>query len=691
MRAREPDAVGAVERNGVRVPYEVFGDGEPTVLLLPSWAIVHARQWKLQVPWLARHHRVVVLEVRGNGGGDRPLDPAAYDDAEQVGDAVAALDALGVDRAVVVGTSGGGRHALQMAAWHPDRVLGVVAIAPALPVDARAGGDGLFDPDWWRRDYPGFAEAFMAATFPEAHSLKAREDGLAWALDTTAEVLLATVPAMVAATAADAEAVARAVRCPALVVHGDRDVIVPPAAGAALAAWSGSPLVRLEGSGHLPAVRDPVRVTLLVREFAARLAPPVAPAPPAPRRWTRAAHRRRRALLVCSPIGLGHVRRDLAVADALRVRHLDLEIDWLTQEPVTRVLADRGERVHPASRRLASESAHLEEHAGEHDLHAFRAVRDMDEILAANFGVFHDVVTDDPYDLWIADEGWDVDHFLFDNPELKRAPYAWLTDFVGWLPLPDGGPAEEVLTADRNAETVERMRRWPRLRDRSVFVGDPGDLVDAPLGPGLPTVREWGREQHAFSGYIAEPPADREEARAALGYRDGDRVCVVAVGGSAVGRHLLGRVAAAHPAAARAVPGLRTVLVAGPRIDPGSVPVPRGADGAGIEVLGYVPDLPRMLAACDVAVVQGGLTTTMELVAAGRPFVYVPLQHHFEQQVHVPQRLAQYGAGRRLDWADAEPDRIAALIAEEVDRPVRYRPVEPGGAGRAAALLAELL
>ncbi len=681
MRAREPDVVGVVERGGVRVPYEVFGAGEPTIVLLPSWPIVHARQWKMQVPTLARHHRVVVVEGRGNGAADRPLDPAAYRDREQVADVVDTLDALGVDRAVLVGTSGGGRRALQAAAWHPDRVLGVVAIASALPV-AFGGAGGLFDPERWTRDYPAFAADFMAAMFPEPHSEKAREDGVAWALQTEVQVLVATVPMVAEVVEEDAEATVRTVRCPLLLLHGDRDGIIPPAAGERLAGWAGVPLVTLEGSGHAPSLRDPVRVTQLIREFAARFAPP------APRRWTRAAHRRRRALLVCSPIGLGHVRRDLAIADALRQIHPDLEIDWLTQDPVTRVLTARGERVHPASRWLASESAHVEEHAGEHDLHAFRAVRDMDEILAANFGVFRDVVTDDPYDLWIADEGWDVDHVLFDNPELKRAPYAWLTDFVGWLPMADGGEPEGALTASWNAEHVTRMRRYPRLRDRSVFVGDPDDLVDLPLGPGLPTVREWGCERHAFAGYVTgpEPPADREEVRAALGFRDGERVCVVAVGGSAVGRPLLTRIAAAFPAASRALPGLRMVLVTGPRIDPGAVPVPPG-----VEVRGYVPDLPRMLAACDVAVVQGGLTTTMELVAARVPFVYVPLRHHFEQQVHVPARLARYGAGRRLDWADTDPDRVAAVLAEECGRPVAYRPVEPGGAARAAALLADLL
>jgi predicted glycosyltransferase len=129
------------------------------------------------------------------------------------------------------------------------------------------------------------------------------------------------------------------------------------------------------------------------------------------------------------------------------------------------------------------------------------------------------------------------------------------------------------------------------------------------------------------------------------------------------------------------------ILVTGPRIDPQSVPAPPG-----LEVRGYLPDLHRHLEACDLAVVQGGLSTTMELTAAGRPFVYVPLLHHFEQQIHVPHRLAQYGAGRRLDYAEAaEPERLAEVITAEIGRPVHFRPVEIDGAARTAQLLAELL
>jgi pimeloyl-ACP methyl ester carboxylesterase len=693
MRAREPDYEGFVERDGVRVGYEVSGAGEPAILLLTSWAIVHARQWKAQVPYLARRFRVITVEGRGNGRADRPVTAEAYSDREYVDDAIAALDATGVDRAVVVGLSLGGRHALQLAAWYPERAAGVIAIGAALPWplppdfdEPKDGyeGWGKANRHYWLADYRGWVEFFMSQVFTEPHSIKQREDGVGYGLETTAETLLLTAPAAAAPTAEDAEAICRQVRCPVLVVHGDQDGIVPYETGVALAHWTGGQLVTIRGGGHAPTLRDPVLANLLIRDFAQSLRPRTA----GRRSWTRGRDRRKRALYVSSPIGLGHVRRDLAIADELRARQPDLEIDWLTQHPVTRVLEERGERVHPASRWLASESAHIESEAGEHDLNVFQAARRMDEIMVANFMVFHDLVCDEPYDLWIADEGWDVDHFLFDNPELKRTAYAWLTDFVGWLPMPEGGAAEAVLTADWNAERVERMRRYPRLRDRSIFVGNPDDLVDAPLGPELPTVRDWALERYTCTGYVTGPgiPDDREALRAELGYRPGERVCLVSVGGSGVGGHLLRRVASAFPLAEKAIPGLRMIAVTGPRIDPASVPVPEG-----VELRGYVPDLYRHLASCDLAVVQGGLTTTMELAAARTPFIYVPLARHFEQQIFVPHRLAQYRAGRRLDYAALDPEYLAEAIVAEIDRPVDYRPVETDGAARAAALLAELL
>jgi predicted glycosyltransferase len=429
-----------------------------------------------------------------------------------------------------------------------------------------------------------------------------------------------------------------------------------------------------------------VRVNKLLVEFVES----VAPARRAERRWARGKSRRKRALFISSPIGLGHAQRDVAIARELRAVHPDLEIEWLAQHPVTKVLEANGEYVHPASRLLANESHHIECESAEHDLHCFQTWRRMDEILLANYMVFHDLVDGGDYDLWIGDEAWELDYYLHENPEEKRAAYCWLTDFVGWLPMDDGGDHEAYLTADYNAEMIEHIARYPRLRDRAIFVGDPEDIVPHHFGPELPPIRAWTEEHYDFAGYITgfDPAqfAARDALRHDLGFAADEQVCIVAVGGSGVGGHLLRRVIAAYPEAKERVPALRMIVVTGPRIDPASLPRVEG-----LETRSFVPNLYRHLAACDIAVVQGGLTTAMELTANNRPFLYFPLQHHFEQNLHVRHRLERYRAGRCMEFATATPDVVADAIACELRRPADYRPVSADGAQRAAARIAELL
>ena len=702
MRARYPDVEGFIERDGVKVGYEVFGQGDQALVFPPIDGIVHSRCWKAQVPYLARSFKVVTIDPRGNGRSDRPQSAAAYADTEWVADTIAVMDATGIDRAVLVGLCTSSWRALLTAGQHPDRVLGIVAVAPwapfltpPLPARVQFDFDAVLDTEegwakcnrhYWLRDWRGYAEFFFGELLCEPHSTKQREDCVGWAMEIGPEtMLLHDDGPKASSTREETEALLRQVSCPVLVIHGLGDRCQPFARGERVAEITGGEFLGLEGAGHVPQAREPVIVNHAIHEFASRFRPAFRSA--GSRSWTRPLNRPKRVLYVSSPIGLGHARRDLAIADELRTLRPGLEVHWLAQHPVTELLKRRGEMIHPASAFLASESGHIESEAAEHDLHAFQALRSMDEILISNFMVFDDLVRNEPYDLWIGDEAWDVDYFLHENPELKRAPYAWMTDFVGWLPMPDGGAAEQALTADYNAEMIEQIARFPSLRDRSVFVGNAADVVPDAFGDGLPPIRDWVQRNYQFSGYITGiSPADRDAIRADLGYRSDEKVCVVTVGGSGVGTDLLRRVAAAFPAARRLVPGLRMIMVAGPRIDPGSLP-----SHDGLEVHGYVHDLYRHLAACDLAVVQGGLTTTMELTASQRPFIYVPLRHHFEQNFHVRHRLAQYGAGRCVDYEQTGPEALASAIAEEIARPVSYRPVETDGAKRAAALLTELI
>jgi pimeloyl-ACP methyl ester carboxylesterase/predicted glycosyltransferase len=702
-RALYPSADGFVERDGVRVHWERYGSGVPAYLLLPTWEALHSRIWKCQIPYLARYRTVVTFDPRGNGRSDRPQDPALYARREYAEDAVAVLDATGVERALVVAWCDLG-ESLILAAEHPDRVAGLVEIAPAIqlanmsPEPVAYSFDDRLDTDvrwakenrhYWLRDWGGYVEFFFGECFSEPHSTKQLEDAVGWALETDPETMLLSFRGWndKVIERAEATALAERISCPGVVVQGTEDALVDPVRGHAVAAEMEWGHVGLEGSGHGPHARDPVRTNLLLRAAGSAIA--AGPRPASDRRWTRAVRRPRRALYISSPIGLGHAWRDVAIADELRALHPDLEIDWLAQDPVTRVLESRGERIHPASADLASESSHIASESAGHDLHVFQAIRRMDEILVANFMVFHDLVEREPYDVWIADEGWEIDYFLHENPELKTAAYCWLTDFVGWLPMPDGGAHEAYLTADLNAEMIEHIARFPRIRDRAIFVGSPEDIVPETFGPELPGIRAWTEEHYDFSGYVLGPlpgPDERDALRAELGYGPGDSVCIATVGGSGVGESLLRRVVEGFDVARRAVPGLRMIAVAGPRIDPASLP-----QHEGLEVRPYVHELRRHLAACDLAVVQGGLATTMELTAAKRPFLYFPLGHHFEQRLHVRHRLDRYGAGRCMEFEQATPEAIGAAIAAEIGREVVYRDVETGGAARAAALIAEVL
>jgi pimeloyl-ACP methyl ester carboxylesterase/predicted glycosyltransferase len=707
-RARYPDAEGFVDRDGQHLFYEVYGEGEETVFLIPTWSIVHSRHWKMQIAYFARHFRVLVMDGLGNGRSDRCRDWRRYAAVEFARDCLAVMDATGTDRAVIVSLSRGAQYQLELARLAPERMAGAVFIGPLFPYTPSHWSVLIhplsvrltpklpapmyrwwarMNPNHWREQHPEFADWFISRCFPEPHSTKAIEDGVGWALDSDGKTLAATAYGRVTRDRQTLRELARNLDCPVLVVHGERDKITPPRDGRALARLASGRLEVVPGAGHLPHARKPVQVNLALRDFTEdAFGRPRTPRDPTIYRPDG----RPRALFVSSPIGLGHAQRDVAIARELRRLHPDLQIDWLAQDPVTRVLEAEGERIHPASAHLANESKHIESESAEHDLHCFHALRRMDEILAANFMLFHDIVREDRYDLWIGDEAWELDYYLHENPREKRVPFAWLTDFVGFLPMDDGGERESFLTADYNADMVDHIAEHPEVRDLALFVGNPDDIVPERLGPQLPMIRDWTERHFDFTGYVTGfDPADlgdRSKLRAELDYRDDEKVCIVTVGGSGVGAGLLRRVIAAFPQAKERVPELRMIVVAGPRIDPESLP-----SHPGLEVVPYVHNLYRHLAACDLAVVQGGLTTSMELTANKRPFLYFPLRHHFEQNFHVRRRLEQYGAGRRMDFDNSPPEQIAVAIAQEIGRDVTYRDVEVDGAVRAAQRLAELL
>ena len=673
---------GFIDRKGVKSWYAVYGEKGPWIAFAPIFQITHSQTLKGVVPYLAEHFRVFTMDLRGNGRSDRPRGQAAYAFDEYYADFVGALDAAGVDQAAVIGISATAMTTLRFAAELPERATHVIiagGYAEARIDDPRIAERVRADSERMRADWPSYLSSFCSTVFTEPHSTKPFEDAVRYGWAASGELVDWGREGWLKS---DVTELARRVKCPTLVIHGDGDKRVPIEKGRTIAHLvPGAQLVTVGGGGHLPAARDPVMFNRAVRDFVAGR--------PGTGTWMRAMSRKRRALFISSPIGLGHVQRDLAIARELRKLQPDLDIDWFTVDPAARYLEQEGERLHPLTRRLANESRHFEHVAGEHDLHAFFALRTMDEIMVRNFMTFSDLMEAEHYDLVIGDEAWDVDYYYHENPELKRQPFVFLTDFVGCLPM-ESNEREAHLCADRNADDIEHVARFPYVRDAAIFVGNPDDVTEKPFGPGLPGIREWTDRNFSYSGYTLpfDPNAfaDTEGLRQRLGYEAKEKVVIAAIGGTAVGRPLLEKIAQAFPRMKREVPELRMILVAGPRLSVENIPT-----AAGLEVRPYVHNLFEHLACCDLALVQGGLSTTMELVATRRPFLSFPLQRHFEQNVHVRRRLANYGADRAVAYAGLTPETLATRALEAMHAPVRYKPVETDGAARAARRIAQVL
>jgi pimeloyl-ACP methyl ester carboxylesterase len=290
MRAVEPAETGAVtDPDGVRIVYDVFGAGEPTIVLLPSTPIVHSRQWKGQVPYLSRRHRVVAFDGRGNGRSDRPTDPDAYREASMVGDIERVMDATGTATAILIGLCGDGVwRAIELAAARPERVLGIVAFAAGVPLlspphpwkvqwsfeDELPTDEGWakVNRHYFRRDYPGFARFFFGAITSEPHSTKQIDDAVEWAVDGAAEAMIADIELTQVWDLATVEATCRAVRCPMLLVHGSEDHCQPVSRSQRLAELTGAPLVVVDGADHMVPGRHPVLANLLIRDFIRSLA-----------------------------------------------------------------------------------------------------------------------------------------------------------------------------------------------------------------------------------------------------------------------------------------------------------------------------------------------------------------------------------------------------------------------------------
>jgi predicted glycosyltransferase len=393
---------------------------------------------------------------------------------------------------------------------------------------------------------------------------------------------------------------------------------------------------------------------------------------------------KKKVLFISGSLGLGHVGRDIEIAKALRKIEPKVEIWWLADDPATMVLLQAGEKLLPEVKSWAHGNAKLGKSAKNYEANLVKLTMDMMKDWKSNAQVVANLLEKEHFDLVVGDETYELVIEMGNNPDFKTFPFVMIYDFVG-LDSVTRNPVDVISTYMANRIWVKGMQSEASVAERSLFVGEVGDVPDKKFGFMLPNRRALALKTIDFLGYILSfnPEEYRSKAavRKVLGYGN-EPLIVCSIGGTSAGKELLSLCAQAYPLLKQKLPGLRMVLVCGPLIQPDTVQAPKGVD-----VKGYVAELYKYLAAADFCIVTGGGTLTLELTALQKPFLYFPLKHHFEQEADVARRCERHGAGVKMDYSKTSPELLAKAVLLNFGKEVHYATVPTDGAQKAAQII----
>ena len=387
-------------------------------------------------------------------------------------------------------------------------------------------------------------------------------------------------------------------------------------------------------------------------------------------------------------LGLGHVGRDIEIARALRKLRPDFEISWMAESPASDVLEKAGEKLLPEANLLYSSNSELEKSAKKYKANLVQWVMNVRKGWAKNWEVYTKISQAYDFDLWIGDEPYDIMIALEKNPSLKKCPFVIIYDFLG-LDASTWNPIDHVAAYYTNRLWTSFLTHEPPLSDKSLFIGELEDVPDRSLGLMLPNRRRLAERLIDFVGYIVpediEDYKDKAKARKLVGYGD-ESLVLCSIGGTSAGKDLLDLCVGAYPLVKARIPDLQMLLVCGPRVSPDSIEAPEG-----VKVVGYLPNLYRHLGAADLSVVSGGGTITLELTALQRPFLYFPLEQHFEQETNVATRCQRHKAGVKMTCSRTSPESLSEAILSNIGKKVDYASIPIDGAKRAASLISRVL
>jgi predicted glycosyltransferase len=398
---------------------------------------------------------------------------------------------------------------------------------------------------------------------------------------------------------------------------------------------------------------------------------------------------RKKVLYISGSLGLGHITRDLVIADELRRQNPDIELSWLAAHPASMVIKNAGEKLVPEADLYADDNIPAEKAAKGSKLNALKyLIKAVKKEWIQNIKIFRQLTNKENFDLIIGDETWEIWIALNEFPKIKKAPFVMIYDFIG-LNSMTKNPFEKMGIYLWNIIWSKRCGRIPSPIDLELFVGEPEDVSDEKFGFLLPNRLDWAKKRCKFTGYVLpfgpSKYSDKKKVRGSLGYGK-EPLIICSIGGTSIGKLLLELCGKAFPIIKKQIPDLRMILVCGPRLSDDSLDVPQG-----VEIKEYIANLYEHFAVSDLAIVQGGGTSTLELTALKRPFLYFPIEQHFEQQLHVAPRLDRHRAGVKMVFSETTPESLAETVVSNISKEVDYAPISTDGAKNAAELINQLL
>ena len=397
---------------------------------------------------------------------------------------------------------------------------------------------------------------------------------------------------------------------------------------------------------------------------------------------------KKRILFISGSFGLGHATRDIAIANELRKQNPGIDISWIASEPASNVLIDAGEKIIPESSEWANENVTAERSAKGSTFNLTKYLFHVRDEWKHNVEVFTRVTDKEKYDLVIGDETYEIIVALKRNPELKTMPFVMIYDFIGADAMTKS-PMDKFGAYYWNRFWSKDYHKESPFVDIRLVVAEFEDIPDRKFGFMLPPRRAWAKEKCTFAGYVFpfDPSEyrDKSKTRAKLGYGD-EPLIICSIGGTSIGKEMLELCTQAYSIAKEKIQDLRMIQVCGPRLATGALTATEG-----IEVKGYVDKLYEHFAACDLSIVQAGGMTTLELTALKKPFLYFPLEDHFEQRKAVSYRLARHKAGVRMEYSDTTPESLAEAIIDYIGKETHYVDIPTDGAKRAAEFISKLL